>query len=274
MNRVTNEPFDIKPNMFKFRSMTTRDSLSTTPEHSPLKYGNDFNNTLNPFEETTSGSESPLTAMEMFPSTTPPEYVNEYDNRKSSLPSMDGGDLSSVLQDLPECLENVGDGEVADDQRTTVMLRGIPCRYSQNELFDEITPFGYQFNFMYLPHAMQSPGNLGYAFINFVSPVAAAQFIKEFDGYQWIKQPNSKKRVTPVYAIIQGFSKNACFYSRRNGIKAKYRPWIAPDAKFKLEAPENQATFSSGFSFYENEKKQQSAPNSGKKNRKGKKNSS
>lgn len=113
------------------------------------------------------------------------------------------------------------------EHRTTIMVKNIPCRYTQQELFEEMTSLGFKFNFMYLPHASRSPKTLGYGFINLLTPEDATSFLDLMDGYTWRSQPNSVKMAHPVYANIQGLRKNVLFYSKRKGVKPKYRPWTS-----------------------------------------------
>jgi hypothetical protein len=113
---------------------------------------------------------------------------------------------------------------------TTVMVRNIPCRYSQNELLSEVAMLDLQFNFLYLPPARRSPGNLGYAFVNFVDHEQASMFIRLFDGHTFLYQPKSQKRAEPVFANLQGFQQNLDFYSSMKVFKSKYRPFVNYEA--------------------------------------------
>jgi hypothetical protein len=117
-----------------------------------------------------------------------------------------------------------------EDMMTTVMIRNIPCKYTQEWLIEEISSgFTDQFNFFYMPVARKSPGCLGYAFINFVHDEDASQFLIEFENYAFPKQPNSTKRATVAYAALQGFEKNVKFYDRSKIGKSKFRPYINRD---------------------------------------------
>jgi hypothetical protein len=118
---------------------------------------------------------------------------------------------------------------VADEDRTTVMIRNIPCRYTQDELLEEVNKFNWPVNFLYLPPARHSVGNLGYAFVNFVHAKHAAEFIDIFTDHTWFFQPKSKKRGTPSYATLQGFLPNVDYYSKMKIAKSKKRPYINYD---------------------------------------------
>jgi hypothetical protein len=111
------------------------------------------------------------------------------------------------------------------EHRTTVMIKNIPCRYTQQDLFEEIQSLGFKLNFLYLPHASRSPKTLGYGFINLINAEDAARFLELMTGYVWKNQPNSVKTAQPIYANIQGLRKNVVFYSKRKGVKPKHRPW-------------------------------------------------
>jgi hypothetical protein len=119
--------------------------------------------------------------------------------------------------------------QIQDQDKTTVMIRNIPCRYSQAELLEEIRRFDMTFDFLYLPPARHSAGNLGYAFINFVKPKDAAEFIDIFEGHTWFFQPKSKKRGVPTFATLQGFAPNVEYYSKMKISKSKNRPYVNKD---------------------------------------------
>lgn len=72
------------------------------------------------------------------------------------------------------------------DVRTTIMLRNIPNRVDQaslKKLLDE-TSKG-QYDFMYLRIDFANNCNVGYAFINFVDPMAIIAFAKKRAGQKW-----------------------------------------------------------------------------------------
>lgn len=64
---------------------------------------------------------------------------------------------------------------------TTVMLRNIPNRYTRDMLVNRLNEkFDGQYDFVYLPIDFNSKCNVGYAFINFRTPLACQQFTQEF----------------------------------------------------------------------------------------------
>jgi len=94
--------------------------------------------------------------------------------------------------------------EDGQDVRTTLMIRNIPNRFTWIELKNIIdrTSFG-QYDFLYLRTDFQNACNVGYAFINFISPEHIVAFIKGQVGQPW-PGVNSDKLCEISYATIQG----------------------------------------------------------------------
>ncbi|XP_072978007.1 protein MEI2-like 2 isoform X3 [Typha angustifolia] len=98
-------------------------------------------------------------------------------------------------------LEKIVSGE---DTRTTLMIKNIPNKYTSNMLLaalDENHEGTY--DFFYLPIDFKNKCNVGYAFINMVSPAHIISFYEAFNGKKWEKF-NSEKVASLAYARIQG----------------------------------------------------------------------
>jgi len=94
------------------------------------------------------------------------------------------------------------------DQRSTVMIRNIPNKYTQQMLLQEIDEsFRGLYDFFYLPIDFKNRCNVGYAFVNFIDCRSILNFLDNFDGNRW-KRFNSEKVCAVSYARIQG--KNYC----------------------------------------------------------------
>ncbi|CAN0900248.1 Protein MEI2-like 6 [Linum grandiflorum] len=112
--------------------------------------------------------------------------------------------------------KNGGDDEKKEEGATSLMIRNIP-----NHL-QRIQMLGYldrhcanenssadggcvlsEYDFFYLPIDFSTGANLGYAFVNFTTAVAASRFQQAFDGYAW-KVRNSGKICQITAAAIQG----------------------------------------------------------------------
>ncbi|RAL45264.1 hypothetical protein DM860_014674 [Cuscuta australis] len=98
-------------------------------------------------------------------------------------------------------LEKIMRGE---DSRTTLMIKNIPNKYTSKMLLaaiDETHKSSY--DFLYLPIDFKNKCNVGYAFINMVSPQSIISFYEIFNGKRWEKF-NSEKVASLAYARIQG----------------------------------------------------------------------
>jgi hypothetical protein len=112
-----------------------------------------------------------------------------------------------------------------DDGKTTVMLRNIPCRYTQMQLLDEVQEFGYEIDFLYLPPARHNNRNLGYGFLNFRRPDDCKAFMEKWKGHDWKIWKHSPKVAEVTYASLQGFEANINYFKDMKISKAKYRPY-------------------------------------------------
>jgi hypothetical protein len=90
---------------------------------------------------------------------------------------------------------------------TTLMVRGIPCSFTQEALLALIDNAGLQgkYNFFYLPRDGKRSSNLGYAFINFVDQESAEIMTRTFTGCP-LAPARSKKVCTVSPADIQGLT--------------------------------------------------------------------
>jgi len=100
----------------------------------------------------------------------------------------------------------------ADEEYTTVMLRNIPNKYTQDMLIKQLrVEFDCQFDYMYLPIDFKNKCNVGYCFINFRSQDICTRFIASFDGVdvqKCLPGLNSRKVVEVTPARVQGCIEN------------------------------------------------------------------
>jgi len=106
---------------------------------------------------------------------------------------------------------------VAPEARpTTMMIRNIPNRYSQRELIGEIEGLGFagSFDFFYAPIDSGTMGNVGYAFVNFVSPEWAERCQQTLTGYAFRRHQQKMRRkiATVSVAHLQGLQANIRHY--------------------------------------------------------------
>eukprot|EP00434_Breviolum_minutum_P043985 symbB.v1.2.039238.t1/scaffold6433.1/size18149/2 len=119
-------------------------------------------------------------------------------------------------------------GEVGDV--TTMMLRNIPNKYTQNSLLQEINDLGFAgtFDFFYLPMDVHNRSNVGYAFINFLRPDDAELFRHKFSDHRF-QRFQSRKISSVCTAHVQGLHENLRHFQNRAVTHARndqYRPVV------------------------------------------------
>jgi len=104
----------------------------------------------------------------------------------------------------PHYIINLEDILSRKDNRTTIMIRNIPNKYNQKMLLKKIDVNHKRlYDFFYLPIDFKNKCNVGYAFINFISPIYILKFYEEFNAHKWEKF-NSEKVCQISYGRIQG----------------------------------------------------------------------
>jgi len=111
---------------------------------------------------------------------------------------------------------------------TTLMIRNIPNRYTQNELILELEALGFAstFDFLYVPLDKGTMSNVGYAFVNFVDPQWATKCMEAFHGYHFKRHRKVSGKIAAVsIAHIQGLEANLAHYKNAavNTAKMKQR---------------------------------------------------
>eukprot|EP00931_Biecheleriopsis_adriatica_P046723 TRINITY_DN26856_c0_g2_i1.p1 TRINITY_DN26856_c0_g2~~TRINITY_DN26856_c0_g2_i1.p1 ORF type:complete len:603 (+),score=92.39 TRINITY_DN26856_c0_g2_i1:72-1880(+) len=97
---------------------------------------------------------------------------------------------------------------------TSVMMKNVPSKYTQQKLMREINTVGFlgHYDFFYLPLQPHGHGNRGFAFINFSTPEAAQMFYTTFQGKQ-LRRFTSETPLAILPADVQGFEQNAEHYA-------------------------------------------------------------
>lgn len=95
----------------------------------------------------------------------------------------------------------------AEPEVTTLMVRHIPCRFTQEEVMRHLDSLGYarKYDFFYLPQDIRSRSNLGYAFVNFVDAATAKSCSETISGHAF-GGCRSRKVCIVVPAHIQGLN--------------------------------------------------------------------
>ena len=87
---------------------------------------------------------------------------------------------------------NLDDIVTGKDTRTTVMIRNIPIKYTDEILIEELDEFNGKYDCLYMPYDYEKNGNKGYAFINFINPLHILHFYEKFNGKKWIHFESNK----------------------------------------------------------------------------------
>ena len=123
-------------------------------------------------------------------------HANNGNANKSSSDDKDNGHLTL----------DIGTVESGNDTRTSLMVRNIPNKYTQQMLLSEFTDNGHgpgTIDFFYLPIDFKNKCNRGYAFVNFVDYRDIVAFHRQYFGQHW-QVFNSDKICDITYARIQG----------------------------------------------------------------------
>ena len=115
-----------------------------------------------------------------------------------------------------------------EDNKTTVMMRNIPNRYTCEELLSEVMAAGFDsmFDFFYLPMDFKTKRNRGYGFINFQSSDIAKDFARNFHHRQLLLY-SSRKIVEVAPAVTQGYEANMSKYFEKDSERIK-NDWFRP----------------------------------------------
>merc|ERR1719387_1692836 len=106
---------------------------------------------------------------------------------------------------------------------TTLMVRNIPVLYTQEMLLKE-WPNNYTYDFLYLPISIERKHNCSFAFVNFVSEVAAVQFTGKWHKKR-LSQHTSRKPLDISPADVQGRDANIRQILRRKTFRIRNMPF-------------------------------------------------
>jgi len=150
---------------------------------------------------------------------------------------------------------NLDDIASGKDLRTTIMIRNIPIKYTDNILNETFKEFHGKYDCLYMPYDHEKKGNKGYAFINFVNPLHILLFYEKFNGEKWVHFESSKICELNMahfqgYNEIQKHAKNfkelkkSCFkFNEKVVIPSKYLNKIKkrfPKMKYSENSKKNE----------------------------------
>jgi len=115
-------------------------------------------------------------------------------------------------------------GKKADKEAapTTLMIRNIPNHFTQKQLIAELESLGFNgsFDFLYIPLDKGTMSNVGYAFVNFVTPEWAAKCMETFQDYRFKRH---RKVAATSIAHLQGLEANLAHYENSAVSSAKLK---------------------------------------------------
>jgi len=138
-------------------------------------------------------------------------YLNPYFSTANILQNQNLNLCNSNLNCENEFIINIKDIIQGREKRTSVRIKNIPVKYSNQDFMKEIdTRMGFNMNInyrnydlFYLPMNYSNTRNLGYAFINFVDPICIIDFLYRFKGIK-LKSSNCHKECQITFAKFQG----------------------------------------------------------------------
>ena len=138
-------------------------------------------------------------------------YLNPYFSTANILQNQNLNLCNSNLNCENEFIINIKDIIQGREKRTSVRIKNIPVKYSNQDFMKEIdTRMGFNMNIhyrnydlFYLPMNYSNTRNLGYAFINFVDPICIIDFLYRFKGIK-LKSNNCHKECQITFAKYQG----------------------------------------------------------------------
>lgn len=100
-----------------------------------------------------------------------------------------------------------GPATVTEKATTTLMVRNIPIKYTQETLAKEWQQHQFAWDFLYLPRGSAGENNLSYAFVNFISEAHAEAFKRKWDRTR-LSRYSARKALNISAAEVQGLSAN------------------------------------------------------------------
>jgi len=116
---------------------------------------------------------------------------------------------------------------MGDFEFTSLMIKNIPCKYTQEWLLEDIRAVSDGINFLQMPLTRRGDMCLGYAFVNFRTAEQARDFLVRFQGKSWHRRPKSTKRADISVANEQGFEANVQkFVSSQHESTSRVKPFV------------------------------------------------
>lgn len=103
------------------------------------------------------------------------------------------------------------------------MVSGLPNKYTQDAMLDEIQSRDLPVDFFYMPLFPKATRNVGYCFVNLSTVDGARRFCEVFDGLHLTKTHNAKACIVSC-ARVQGKEANIAAYQESIAGNSRVRP--------------------------------------------------
>ena len=113
------------------------------------------------------------------------DTTNKTNNAKTLINNLNSNNNITKNSKCEKLFLNLDDIASGKDIRTTIMIRNIPIKYTENILNDTFKEFHGKYDYLYMPYDYEKKGNTGYAFINFINPLHILLFYEKFNGKKW-----------------------------------------------------------------------------------------
>ena len=114
------------------------------------------------------------------------QNYNNKSNIDNNINNNNSSNFNTKNSKCEKLILNLDDIASGKDTRTTIMIRNIPIKYTDNILNDTFKEFHGKYDCLYMPYDHEKKGNKGYAFINFVNALHILLFYEKFNGKKWI----------------------------------------------------------------------------------------
>lgn len=167
-----------------------------------------------------------------------PTSFPEKGDETAGLNLLYGGIMQHIVHKInkaaPGCQrETTSEENPMTEHTTTIMIRNIPNRFSQQALIKELNSLGLEsrFDFVYIPIDIRTMANVGYAFVNFLESCDAQHCLDAMQGHKFQRQGGKASRAqSACVANVQGLEPNLENYKRaaqRNNKLLRRRPVVA-----------------------------------------------
>jgi len=136
--------------------------------------------------------------------------VQPHDQGESSSISYVDRIRQQQQQSSSQLFEEKATRKVFEPWMTTIVVRNIPARYTQERLLEVWEPDG-SYDFFYLPYCVKQKRGSGYVFLNFCSHQAARYFWQRVQGTR-LPGCEHLKNLDVAVADIQGLENNLRYW--------------------------------------------------------------